>query len=104
LLMHPEVGNYTSMKHPEFSFSEGDRIDFFCPLCMQNLDAAVDENLVHVIMVDQRGMESEVYFSRVAGEESTYHVSEDGVTVTGEHSFRYTHFRIPDNHISYQHD
>lgn len=103
LLIHPEVGNYSSIKHPDFKFLEGDRIDFFCPLCMQNLDAAIDENLVHVTMVDQLGMESEVYFSRVAGEKSTYSVSKEGVMVTGEHSFRYAHFRIPDSHISFQH-
>ena len=101
LLLHPEVGNYTSMKHPDFKFQEGERIDFFCPLCLQNLDAAIDENLVHVIMIDQKGMEHEVYFSRIAGERSTYQVSEMGVKTTGEHSHRYTHFEIPDKHIPY---
>lgn len=101
LLLHPEVGNYTSMKHPDFKFQEGERIDFFCPLCLQNLDAAIDENLVHVIMIDQKGMEHEVYFSRIAGERSTYQVSEMGVKTTGEHSYRYTHFEIPDKHIPY---
>ena len=101
LLLHPEVGNYSSIKHPDFHFQEGDRIDFYCPLCMQSLDAAIDENLVHVIMVDKSGFESEVYFSRVVGEKSTYKVSGEGVTETGEHSFRYTHFKIPGNHISF---
>jgi hypothetical protein len=101
LLLHPEIGNYTSIKHPQFNFREGERIDFFCPLCLQNLDAAIDENLVHVIMVDQKGMEHEVYFSRIAGEKSTYQVSQLGVKTTGEHSYRYTHFEIPDNHIPY---
>lgn len=101
LLLHPEVGNYTSMKHPDFKFQEGERIDFFCPLCLQNLDAAIDENLVHVIMIDQSGMEHEVYFSRIAGEKSTYQVSKMGVKTTGEHSYRYTHFEIPDKHIPF---
>jgi hypothetical protein len=101
LLLHPEVGNYTSIKHPDFNFQEGERVDFFCPLCMNNLDAAIDENLVHVIMLDTRGRESEVYFSRIAGEKSTYKVSEDEVMVSGVHSYRYTHFKIPDNHIPY---
>jgi hypothetical protein len=100
-MLHPEVGNYSSIKHPEFSFEDGERIDFFCPLCMHHLDAAIDENLVHVIMIDKRGKESEVYFSRVAGEQSTIHVSEEGIMRTGVHSHRYTHFQIPDKHIPY---
>jgi len=104
LLLHPEVGNYTSIKHPDFHFSEGERIDFFCPICMQHLDAAINENLVHVIMVDEKGMEHEVYFSRIAGEKSTYQVSNLGVRTTGEHSYRYTHFEIPDKHIPYLHN
>jgi len=101
LLLHPEVGNYSSIKHPQFNFQEGERVDFFCPLCMSNLDAAMDENLVHVIKVDQMGREHEVYFSRVAGERSTYQVSGEGVVVTGVHSYRYTQLLDPDQHISY---
>jgi len=101
LLMHPEVGNYTSIKHPQFHFKEGERIDFFCPLCMNHLDAAIDENLVHVLMIDQKGTEHEVYFSRIAGEKSTYKVSEEGVMETGVHHYRYTHFKMTDKHIPY---
>ena len=101
LLLHPEVGNYTSIKHPRFNFREGERIDFFCPLCMDHLDAAIDENLVHVIMIDSQGGEHEVYFSRIAGEQITYQVSDKEVQSTGEHSFRYTYFEMTDKHIPY---
>ncbi len=101
LLLHPEVGNYTSIKHPEFHFEDGERIDFFCPICLQSLDAAIDENLVKVIMIDQEGQENEIYFSRIAGEQSTYQVSEEGVKATGEHSCRYTHFKMSDQVIRF---
>ena len=77
LLLHPENGTYTSIKHPQFHFEEGERIDFFCPLCMNHLDAALDENLVHVIMIDQDQNEHEIYFSRIAGAQNTYQISED---------------------------
>ena len=99
LLVHPEVGNYTSIKHPDFHFQEGERVDFFCPICMSSLDAAIDENLVHVIMVDKQGMESEVYFSRIKGEHSTYRVSNHEIMITGVHSYRYTQFSIHDMHF-----
>jgi hypothetical protein len=101
LLLHPEVGNYSSVKHPDFQYKEGERLDFFCPLCLQHLDAAINEDLVHVIMIDEQRREHEVYFSRIAGEKSTYKVSEEGVMETGEHSHRYTHFKMSDDLIQY---
>jgi hypothetical protein len=104
LLLHPEVGNYTSLKHPSFSFQEGERIDFFCPLCMSSLDAAIDENLVQVLMIDLGEKEHQVYFSRVAGEQITYKVSDEGIHQTGVHSYRYTHFVMSDKHIPYLHN
>lgn len=100
LLIHPEVGNYTSEIHPKFRIRDGDRIDFFCPLCMSSLDASLNENLVHVVMVDAEGEEHEIYFSRVAGENITYKVSSQGVNVTGIHSYRYTHFKVSDRQTS----
>jgi len=101
LLLHPEVGHYSSIRHPKFYFEEGERIDFFCPLCMQSLDAALDENLVYVVMVDSDQEEHEIYFSRSTGEQSTYKGSEEGVTETGMHSHRYTCFKMPNKNIQY---
>jgi len=101
LLLHPEIGNYSSIKHPSFHFEEGERIDFFCPLCFQNLNASLDENLVQLVMIDNSLMEHEIYFSRIAGEKSTYRVSEEGITACGEHSHRYTIFKLPDELLRY---
>ena len=102
LLLHPEIGDYTSIKHPELNFREGERIDFFCPICLQSLDAAMDENLVHVIMTDVQHKEHEVYFSRITGERSTYKKSEQDVLETDEHSHRFTRFKMSDDYIQYQ--
>jgi len=94
LLLHPEIGNYNSIKHPQFKFTEGDTIDFYCPLCLHSLSTDVDENLAYVVMIDKEGKEHDIYFSRIAGEKSTYQVTGDTVTATGEHSGRYTYFRM----------
>ena len=101
LLLHPEVGDFTSMKHPHFTFQEGERIDFFCPICLQNLDAAFNENLIHVVMIDAQHTEHEIYFSRITGEKSTYKVSNKGVMETGEFSHRYTRCKMSDQSIQY---
>lgn len=76
LMMHQEGENFTGIKHPTFYSVEGERIDFYCPLCMQSLDSAVDENLVQISMIDSAGIEQEIYFSRIPGEESTYQLSD----------------------------
>jgi hypothetical protein len=101
LLLHPEIGDYTSIKHPELNFKEGERIDFFCPICLQSLDAAIDENLVHVIMTDPQHKEHKVYFSRITGERSTYKKSEQSVMKTDEYSHRFTRFTMSEDYIQY---
>lgn len=55
-------------------------------------------------MMDKDKMEYDIYFSRIAGELSTYKVSDDStVMAAGEHSHRYTFFRIPDKLKKYLH-
>ena len=101
LLLHPEIGNYSSLKHPDFAYSEGETLDFYCPLCSHSLSTDIDENLAYVFMIDEKGRESDIYFSRIAGEESTYKVSDNVVTATGEHSGKYTYFRLSEKFRKY---
>jgi len=97
LLLHPRIGNYDSIKHPSFSFKKGEPLAFYCPLCSASLLSKFDKNLVHVIMKDKDNIEYNIYFSRIAGEKSTYKVSGDSsVMAAGEHSHRYTYFKMPD--------
>ena len=94
LMLHPEIGNYSSIKHPEFDFSEGEKIDFYCPVCAHPLESDFDRNLVFVVMVDKDKNEHDIYFSRIYGERSTYQVTDEEVTATGEHASRYTYFKM----------
>ena len=96
VLLHPLIGNYTSIKHPGFEFREGDALDFYCPLCHHSLSTDFEENLAFVVMIDETGVESDIYFSRIVGEKSTYKVKGDTVTATGEDSGKYTYFRMSD--------
>ena len=72
LMMHQDGASFSSVKHPLFYAESGERIDFYCPLCMQSLDAAEDENLIRVLLIESDGNEHEVYFSPIPGEQSTY--------------------------------
>lgn len=97
MLLHPNIGNYDSIKHPSFEFKKGEKLAFHCPLCSVRLKSKFDENLVHVVMMDKDRKEYDIYFSRIAGEQSTYKVSGDSqVMSAGEHSHRYTYFKMPE--------
>lgn len=96
VLLHPEIGNYSSIKHPSLAYEEGDKLDFSCPICGHALDSDIEENLIHVIMIDRDQKENDIYFSRIAGEKSTYQVMGGTVMATGAHSSRYTYFKMSD--------
>lgn len=80
LLLNPGLGNYAVVSHPDLTFETGEKIDFFCPVCQTSLvDDMINENLVRVIMIDELDNEYDVYFSRVAGEQSTFKVDKEDI-------------------------
>lgn len=93
LLLHPEIGNYSSIKHPDFKFEEGESIEFLCPVCHTSLASDFDDKLAHIIL-EENQKTYDIYFSRIAGEKSTYKVDGEMVTSTGEHADRYTYFKM----------
>lgn len=101
LLLSPQIGNYTSLKHPSFQYSEGEHLDFYCPLCNNPLMSDIHENLAHVVMEDKSGNSHDVYFSQIAGEHSTYKTSGESVHAAGEDAGRYTYFKIGDKFKKY---
>lgn len=93
ILLSPEVGDYAKIIHPTFKINEGEQIDFLCPICHVNLSARdVDENLIKILMVDEKSDKYEIYFSGVHGEQCTYKVSDDKVEKYGNASEKYYKF------------
>lgn len=101
ILLSPQIGNYSSIKHPSFEFRQGDLVDFYCPLCGASLKSDIHKNLALVLMKDQEGKSFAVYFSQVAGEHSTYEVDGDSVRAAGEDAGLYTYFKIGDKFKKY---
>jgi len=97
LLLRAEIGNYESKKHPEFVFSPGESLEFLCPLCHATLSCDFDDNLAHVIL-EEDGKLFDIYFSRIAGEQSTYQVGGEMVIYTGDHADKYTWFKLNDKY------
>lgn len=92
VLLHPELGNYEVITHPEFKYKKGEVLKFYCPVCHHSLDSSRHKNLAKIIMTDSEGQEFDIYFSKVAGEESTLKMIGEHVEMFGQHSENYLDF------------
>jgi hypothetical protein len=101
LLLNPQIGNYTSLKHPSFVIQTGESLEYFCPLCNTSLISDIHKNLAHVIMEEKSGDYHDVYFSQVVGEHSTFETDGESVHVAGEDAGRYTYFKMGDKFKKY---
>ena len=85
VLLNPEVGDYSAIKHDDFKPNEGELSGFFCPMCHASLIAMdVDENLVRIYMVDEEKKKHEILFSGIVGEKCTYKITDGIVEEAGE--------------------
>lgn len=80
VLLSPEIGNYDIFYHDDSTdIKVGDKVEVHCPVCSENLAAAKEhDNLAHIIMIDEKGEKSDVFFSRIIGEEATFQVAKGG--------------------------
>ena len=92
LLLHTELGDYSSDNHPSFRFEPGEQVEFFCPICHHRLKSARHTNLAMVLMRDNVGNEFEVYFSEITGEKSTFKLIGEHAEMFGEDADRYIDF------------
>ncbi|MCK5029365.1 MAG: hypothetical protein KAR57_07015 [Bacteroidales bacterium] len=92
ILFSPEIGNYTTEKNPSFLTKEGEKYEFFCPLCQKKLAADIHDNLSHIIMIDEDKKEYQILFSKIAGEKSTYKIIGESVEIYGDHHSNYIDF------------
>jgi transcription initiation factor IIE alpha subunit len=101
ILLSPQIGNYSSVKHPSFEFKQGESLEFFCPLCSASLKSDIHKNLALVLMTDETEKKYAVYFSQIAGEHSTYETDGDSVHAEGEDAGRYTYFKVGEKFKKY---
>jgi hypothetical protein len=101
LLLNPQIGNYTSIKHPAFEIQSGEYLEFFCPVCNGSLMSDIDKNLARVILHDETGKTTDVYFSQIVGEHSTYQTDGDSVRASGADAGKYTYFKVGEKFKKY---
>lgn len=80
LLLHPELGNYSCLHHPSFEFSAGEIVDFFCSICHEDLTAHdIHDHIVKILMLDDNHQEYGLYFTKIAGDFTTFITREDQI-------------------------
>jgi|SRR6056297_261578 len=92
VLMNPELGNYTVTQNKNFKIHEGEKYDFYCPICHEKLAADIHDNLSHIIMKDEKGNDYQILFSKIAGEKSTYKIIGESIEIFGDHHSNYIDF------------
>lgn len=80
ILLNPELGNYGFIVHDTVIFEKDEVVDFYCPICAADLSAKeINPKLVNLTMIDKNGVEYDIFFSRVAGEHSTFKVDKENI-------------------------
>lgn len=85
IMMSPKVGEYNYAHHEKFMLEKGELVDFECPMCQSDLTSEVNKDHAMIYMTAaEDNMEYELYFSKIAGQQSTYVVAHDNVEAFGQ--------------------
>jgi transcription elongation factor Elf1 len=103
VFLDPEIGNYSHTTHPSFQITEGDEYIFTCPVCNAQLNSMKYLHLVRILMIDEEGKESSIYFSGIGGQKCTYKIRDDRVEMkTGPDTIIYNkYFDVPEEDRKY---
>jgi hypothetical protein len=77
ILLHEEIGNYTSDLSSTLQIDEGEVVDLFCPVCHACINIPNKDTLAKYIRVDDHCNECFIIISRKYGEKITFKVSEN---------------------------
>lgn len=92
LLLHPSLGNYEALHHPDFILKDNEESHFHCPACHASLAYDGNTKLAEVIMCDENKHEFKIVFSQRKGEMSTYKIQGENMEVYGDDSENYIDF------------
>ncbi|MBC8486666.1 MAG: hypothetical protein H8D45_11570 [Bacteroidetes bacterium] len=77
ILLHEEIGNYTSDLSASLTVEIGEVVDLFCPVCHESLNTPKKDALAKYIRIDNGIKESYIIISRKYGEKITFKVDEN---------------------------
>ena len=77
ILLHEEIGNYTSILSSSLTIEKGEVVDLFCPICHESLNIPNKDSLAKYIRIDNNCKECYIIISRKYGERITFKVDEN---------------------------
>ncbi|MCB9222665.1 MAG: hypothetical protein R2780_12370 [Crocinitomicaceae bacterium] len=77
--MDANLGNYQYTHEPPVNFSAGELVDFICTSCNKSLNSDEFENYAKLKMQVDDKIVFDILFSRIAGIQKTYLITEDGI-------------------------
>jgi len=77
ILLHEEIGNYTSELSSSLIVEEGEIVDLYCPVCHESLNIPIKDSLAKYIRVAEDLKEYFIIISRKYGERITFKVDEN---------------------------
>ncbi|MBK6963017.1 MAG: hypothetical protein IPH20_03555 [Bacteroidales bacterium] len=89
IMLHPELGNYSVNRHPDFDVPNDEMLEFYCPYCKEQLKSEKNPYLAWIRMSDETGLEYDIHFSRIAGQHATYKITGKNVETFGEDAGEY---------------
>jgi hypothetical protein len=93
ILFNPKLGEYDILTHNTFRLQEGEHLDMLCPLCHANLtDQTISKSLAKILMIDEKGNESQIYFSEIVGKKCTYKIQGKEVKAFGKDAGEYLNY------------
>jgi hypothetical protein len=76
VLLHEEIGNYSSELSSSLTVEKGEIVDLFCPVCHESLNIPDKDALAKYIRIDDNCNECYIIISRKYGEKITFKVNE----------------------------
>jgi hypothetical protein len=74
VLLHEEIGNYSSILSDSLTIKKGEVVDVFCPICHESLNIPDKDFLAKFIRIDDSCNECYIIISRKYGENITFKV------------------------------
>jgi len=74
VLLHEEIGNYSSILSDTLTLEKGEVVDVFCPVCHESLNIPNKDFLAKFIRIDDSCNECFIIISRRYGENITFKV------------------------------
>lgn len=84
IILNPKIGQYSYKHHEDYSLSKGEKVEFKCPLCQADLTSKNPEYAMINMVSKEDNSHYEIYFSKIAGNKSTYVVADDKYEAFGE--------------------